>query len=206
MEREEFALRMLCDVLIALSGSLVDEVEILSTGGAEELMDDLRSTLSEDLALMGMDIEVMVDMKPLNDALNGVIARCEQPVLIMMADIPLVTPESINAMVERSEDIVVSPGRKGGTNALLIRKPSLFSVSYYGLSCIEHLNRARECNMTSAIHDSFFMSVDIDEADDLVEVLIHGEHTYSARYLNDIGLHLHADKESKTRVEVERWI
>ena len=37
-EREELALRMLNDVLVALSRSEVDEVEILTTGDADELM------------------------------------------------------------------------------------------------------------------------------------------------------------------------
>ena len=195
-EREELALRMLNDVLVALSRSEVDEVEILTTGDADELM--------EEQELKKAVTEVRSDSRGLNEALNAAIAEQEQPVLILMADIPLVTPESINKMIERTEDVVVAPGRKGGTNALLLRKPSLFSVSYYGISCIEHLNIARMCNLTCGIHDSFFMSIDIDEVDDLTELLIHGLGSYSALYLDEIGVHLHANKGSEVHAEVVR--
>ncbi len=192
-EREELALMMLNDVLTALSKSMIDEIEILATSGGFAV---------EEIEIGAM--EVKYDERGLNEALNTAISGQEQPILIIMADIPLVTPDSINEMINRNEDVIVSPGRRGGTNALLLRKPSLFSVSYYGLSCIEHLERAALCNMSCGVHDSFFMSVDIDEIEDLVELLIHGKNTYSARYLNDLGLHLHADKESKRRVEVVR--
>ena len=195
-EREELALRMLNDVLVALSRSEVDEVEILTTGDTEELM--------VEQGLKKMVTEVRSDNRGLNEALNAAIARQEQPVLILMADIPLVTPESINKMIERTEDVVVAPGRKGGTNALLLRKPSLFSVSYYGISCIEHLNIARMRNLSYGIHDSFFMSVDIDEVEDLTELLIHGLGSYSALYLDEIGVHLHVDKGSEMHAEVVR--
>ncbi len=183
---------MLNDVLTALSKSAIDEIEILATGDG----------FTEELKVE--HTEVRYDDRELNDALNTAIASQNQPILIIMADIPLVTPASINEMIRRKEDVIVSPGRKGGTNALFLRKPSRFYVSYYGISCIEHLEMAVRCDMSCGLHDSFFMSVDIDEVDDLVELLIHGKDTYSARYLTDIGLHLHADKESKTRVEVIR--
>ncbi len=191
-EREKLALMMLKDVLTALSRSMIDRIEILATGGG----------FVEELKVR--DIEVRYDDRDLNDALNTAISVQDQPVLIIMADIPLVTPESINEMINRNEDVIVSPGRRGGTNAMLLRKPSLFSVSYYGISCIAHLERALLCNMSCGVHDSFFMSVDIDEVEDLVELLIHGKNTHSARYLNDIGLRLHANKGSKTRVDVVR--
>jgi len=194
IEREELALRMLNDVLVALSRSAVDEVEILTTGSTGELMAELEKTVTE----------VRSDSRGLNAALNAAIAQQEQPVLILMADIPLVTPESINKMIERTEDVVVAPGRKGGTNALFLRRPFLFSVSYYGISCIEHLNRARRSNLTYAIHDSFFMSVDIDEVEDLTELLIHGLGSYSALYLDEIGVHLHVNKGSEVHAEVVR--
>ncbi len=197
-EREELALRMLKDVLAALSKSEIEEAEIISTC-SEEILEELKSGFNQKLKLT-----VREDSRGLNEVLNGVLRDEKEPVLIIMADIPLATPESINGIVGHEEDVVIAPGRKGGTNALFLRRPSEFAVSYYGISCLEHIETAKRRNLTHVIHDSFFISADIDEIDDLTELLIHGK-GFSTEYLHRIGVSLRVDKKSMTQAKVERF-
>jgi len=200
-EREELAIRMLKDVLAALSKSEIEEAEIISTG-SEEIMEELKSGLDSH-ARWKLKLSAREDGRGLNAVLNEVLREEKEPVLIIMADIPLATPESINEIVGHEEDVVIAPGRKGGTNALFLRRPSEFAVSYYGISCLEHIETAKRRNLTHVIHDSFFIGADIDEIDDLTELLIHGR-GFSAEYLRRIGVFLRVDKKSKTPAIVDR--
>jgi 2-phospho-L-lactate guanylyltransferase len=140
---------------------------------------------------LNLKLSVREDGRGLNEVLNEEIKDEKEPVLIIMADVPLATPESINKIICREEDVVIAPGREGGTNALFLRKPYKFAVSYYGISCLKHIETARRRDLSYAIHDSFFISTDIDEVDDLSELLIHGREggrsrSFSAEYLRGI--------------------
>ena len=196
-EREELAMMMLKDVLVTLSESKIEEVEIITTCSKEELLNELK------LELRNLKLTVRVDEKGLNEVLNEVIQNEKDPRLILMADIPLVTPESINELIGYEADVVIAPGRNGGTNALFMRKPCEFVVSYYGVSCLEHIETAKRRNLSYTVHDSFFISADIDEDDDLMELLIHGRY-FSAEYLRMIGVFIQVDKKSKLRARVDR--
>jgi 2-phospho-L-lactate guanylyltransferase len=208
-EREEFAVRMLGDVLVALSESEIEEVEIISTCSEEQIKEDLNRGLKLNLELeselksdLNLKLTVREDGRGLNEVLNEEIKDEKEPVLIIMADVPLATPESINEIISREEDVVITPGREGGTNALFLRKPYKFAVSYYGISCLKHIETAKRRDLSYAIHDSFFISTDIDEVDDLIELLIHGR-GFSAEYLRGIGVSIHADNNSKMRAKVK---
>ena len=201
-EREELALRMLMDVLGAISESKLEEVEIIATCPKDELVEKLKLHGGVDLKLR-LKVRVKEDRRGLNELLNDVIGKEQEPVLIIMADIPLATPRSINELIEHEEVVVIAPGRKGGTNALFLRRPYDFSVSYYGISCAEHVEMAKKRNLSYAVYDSFFISTDIDEIDDLIELLIHGK-GFSAAYIRSIGIVLRMDKNLKTRALIER--
>jgi 2-phospho-L-lactate guanylyltransferase len=71
---------------------------------------------------------------------------------------------------------------------------------------LKHIETARRRDLSYAIHDSFFISTDIDEVDDLIELLIHGggrSRGFSAEYLRGIGVSIHADNNSKMRAKVK---
>jgi len=197
-EREELALCMLRDVLVTLGRSTIREVEIITTATSADLM-----TVAEQHDASNMRITMREDTRGLNDALNDLLADELEPVLIVMADIPLALPATINEIVAHPEEVVIAPGRKGGTNALFLRKPAAFSVSYYGTSFTKHRELAQRLHLSFAIHDSFFISADIDEVDDLIELLIHGK-GYSTAYLRRIGVQLLVDKQAKTRAMITR--
>jgi len=201
-EREELALRMLKDVLGAVSESKIEEVEVLSTCSKDEITEELKSDTELKSTLK---LTVREDARELNDVLNDLITKEKEPVLIIMADIPMATSQSINELIEHEEEVVIAPGRNGGTNALLLRRPSAFFVSYYGISCSKHIETAERRNLSYAVYDSFFISTDIDEVEDLIELFIHGK-GFSRDYLRRIGVVLKMDKNSKRRAIVDRQI
>ena len=198
-EREALALKMLKDVLAALSTSKIDKVELLTTGSADELADEVPVNANKTT----LTVRVRQDYRGLNEALNAVLTEEKEPVLILMADVPLTTPESINELIAHEEDVVIAPGRKGGTNALFLRKPHEFFVSYYGTSYLAHRETAKQRNLSHAVYDSFFISTDIDEVEDLIELLIHGN-GFAADYLRSLGVCLKVNKNLKTRALVDR--
>ncbi len=160
---------MLEDVVDAVSG--LGRVSILQKDPLPEdrIFDCLRSR---------PEIEFLECSQELDPALNMVIESEEKKgwpsdILIAMADLPLIRPSDLEELVRTPGEVVIVPGRGGGTNLILIRDPK-FRVSYYGLSFLKHLQAARDLDLSAGVFESFRCASDIDEPSDLVEVLIHG--------------------------------
>lgn len=166
-EREALARVMLEDVIRAIRKTDRDP-EILST---------------EPIAVDGAT--VIVDDRPLSDAVNAVL---EPPMAIVMGDLALATADVLERLWKLSGDVVIAPGLGGGTNALVVRH-SDFSVDYHGASFRDHVAIADEIGATVTEFDSYRLGTDVDEPDDLVEVLLHGEGK-SAEWLADHGVEL----------------
>ncbi len=188
-EREDFAMAMLSDV-----------AEALIRSGCFGVIDILSSSIIE---IRGASI--VLTENGLNEALNEYLHKMSshsihEPVLIIMADIPLVSVKNIKDIASSSADIVIVPGRMGGTNALFIRDPSGFHVDYYGASFLKHREIASTNKLKHDVFDSFNLSTDIDETEDLAEVLLHGA-GHAARYMRELGFIL---AEHGGRVGVKR--
>jgi len=145
------------------------------------------------------DAEVIVSEKDLNAALNDFLGSEPEPVMIIMADIPLITVKNIRDMLASPADVVISPGRGGGTNVQYIKEPQKYHVDYYGASFLDHMRITEDNGLSAEVFDSFNVSSDIDEAQDLVELYIHGKGK-AAEYLRSIL----ALDVSKGRVKVAR--
>lgn len=169
-EREEFVELMLRDVVGCLQKAGVENIDVLTTPD---------NGVPEDL-----QVNVIPDKHDLNEAINGYLGREKEPVLIIMADIPLVKTENIKELISRPEDVVIVPGKGGGTNILFIKDPSNFHVKYYGSSFLNHCSIARSRNCSFSVYDSFLLSTDIDEPHDLVEIMLHG-HGKSKEYVTE---------------------
>jgi 2-phospho-L-lactate guanylyltransferase len=174
-EREDFAMAMLCDVALTLRNSgCFNVVDILSTA-----IIDIKGT------------NVVLTDLGLNESLNEYLKKMSshslnEPVLIIMADLPLVSLKNIEDITSSNADIVIAPGRMGGTNAVFIRKSSSFHVDYYGASFLKHCEIAAGNGLNIQVFDSFNLSTDIDEVSDLTEVLLHGK-GHAAKYLQKLG-------------------
>lgn len=162
-EREEFVELMLGQVIASLREAGIEEIDILSPSNYG--LEDMEKA------------NVLLDKEDLNKALNKYLEQARVPVLIVMADLPLLSPEHIKEIVSIKEDICIVPGKGGGTNVLFIKEPSKYRVKYYGSSFLTHCSIAEEKGHRVKIYDSFLAATDIDEPEDLVELLIHGSGT-----------------------------
>jgi 2-phospho-L-lactate guanylyltransferase len=116
-----------------------------------------------------------------------------------MADLALATPTALDRLFVPETDVVLTPGRGGGTNAVVARHPD-FRVDYHGASIRDHRTIAADVDASLATVDSYRLATDVDEPDDLVEVLLHGEGR-AADWLRDRGFEVVA---RDGRVEARR--
>ncbi|HOI13585.1 MAG TPA: 2-phospho-L-lactate guanylyltransferase [Methanoculleus sp.] len=144
---------------------------------------------------------VAVRTEPLNDAINWALKQFHCPALIIMADIPLVTAGDIQRLIRTEKDMAVVPGRGGGTNVIFLKRPQCFRADFYGASFLDHLRVAEECGFSVEVIDSFRMSTDVDEKEDLVEILIHGKGRKSREYLENSGFSIVLDEKGRVRVQ-----
>ncbi len=162
-QRHLLAFAMLRDVLKALRST--DRVTLLARPG-------LRCEMLEDLG-----IELVFSNLELNDALNYFIDRVassgwHEDILITMADLPLLREEDVKMMIQTPGDVVLAPGRGGGTNMILIRDPR-FRTRYSGLSFLKHQLEAARLGIEVGYYYSYRAGCDIDEPEDLLEILLH---------------------------------
>lgn len=185
-ERRGLALCMLNDVIDATDGF---DIDILTPS-----------------VLSGANIEshILLSELGLNEALNEYLRRHAEygggPVMIVMGDLPLVLNHHITEIACSDSDVVIAPGKGGGTNILCIKDPSRFRVDYYGTSFLDHLQIAHENDLTVGLYDSFAASTDIDEPDDLVELLLHGHGKAAHNMLADLGFVV-AVRDGRAQVE-----
>jgi 2-phospho-L-lactate guanylyltransferase len=154
-EREAFARAMLADVTDAIRCS----------GAVPTLLSTHPFTWPQ--------TEVRVIAAGLNDALNTYFAENKEPLLLVMADLPLASSEALQRVMNTRADIGIVPGRGGGTNVLFLKDPGRFRADFYGASYQKHLRIASEFGCSVEQVDSFRLHTDIDEEEDLVEVLLH---------------------------------
>lgn len=146
---------------------------------ARAMLEDVCGTVAEAggsptvLSTADLDCEwpVVVDDRLLTPAVND---RLDPPVAVVMADLALSTPAALSRLFGADGDVVIAPGLGGGTNALVVRHPD-FSTDYHGVSVADHRRIAEAIGATVTEIDSFRLSVDIDEPEDLVELALHGD-------------------------------
>ncbi|GCF13179.1 2-phospho-L-lactate guanylyltransferase [Haloarcula mannanilytica] len=163
---------------------LADVVDAVTAAGHEP---DVISTAPLDCAA-----PVTIDdrgLDPLvNDLLTATVTDDESALAVVMADLPLVTQESIERLFTPDADVVLAPGLGGGTNAFVCRHPE-FRVDYHGASIRDHRRIAQEVGAETVEVDSRRLATDIDEPADLAEVLLHSDGA-AADWLADAGFSL----------------
>lgn len=145
----------------------------------------LRVSLLTTMPFEWGDAEILVSEKDLNAALNDYLLSQDCPVMIVMADVPLITRKNVADILNSDADLVIAPGRGGGTNLQFIKDPKRYHVDYYGASFLDHMKIARDNGLSVEVFDSFNVSSDIDETGDLIELYIHGRGE-AAKYLRSI--------------------
>lgn len=97
-----------------------------------------------------------------------------QGVLIVPADLPLITTEDVRAMLERAHDppvVVVAPDlRRQGTNALLVHPVGLIEYEFGPGSFQRHCERALEAGARLEVCELPSLALDMDLPEDLDKV------------------------------------
>lgn len=92
-------------------------------------------------------------------------------VLIIPADLPLITPEDIRAVMDRAKDppvVVVAPDRRReGTNALLVCPVGIIDYEFGPGSFERHCERARKAGARLEICELPSLALDMDLPEDL---------------------------------------
>ncbi|HMK54687.1 MAG TPA: 2-phospho-L-lactate guanylyltransferase [Methanobacteriaceae archaeon] len=195
-ERENLLKAMLKDVIKSLNNS-TDLVLVISSD--RDVLDFV-----EGLSVKCLREEGETD---LNGALMQAVAWCSinyQQVLIVPSDVPLLSPGHVEMILKiaEEEDVVIAPSKGGGTNALLC--PSLkFQTMFGDFSFFKHQEEALKNGLSFQIFDSFYLSLDVNTAEDLGEIILHGDGTNTKKYLENMGLSVHSHRGSD-RLRVEK--
>lgn len=138
---------------------------------------------------------------PPSDGADGTGSRTGGPVAVVMADLALATPRALSRLFEPDADVVIAPGRGGGTNALVVDHPN-FRVDYHGVSYRDHRAVADDVGADVAVVDSFRLATDVDEPGDLTEAYLHAPDDGATRaWLRSAGFELDV---REGRVDVSR--
>jgi 2-phospho-L-lactate/phosphoenolpyruvate guanylyltransferase len=131
------------------------------------------------LALARQQYGVQMVQESGNPELNEALTRATQmvvatlnarSVLIMASDIPMLTVDDLRNMIALSDAIgvVLAPDRHSdGTNAMIVRPPSLIPYRYGEGSLQKHIEETRKHGLEPKLFESPTMSLDIDVPADL---------------------------------------
>ncbi len=143
----------------------------------------------------------------LNKALTQAMKYCKgkaRKIIIVPSDIPLIGKTNIQMLIDASKslDFIIVPSKGGGTN-MIIMKPLAIRTKFEGFSYKEHVNAAERKKLNPQVHDSLFMALDVNTAEDLGEIMIHGEKTHTRKYLKELKVTFEPFRGSE-RIKVTR--
>jgi len=180
-ERQMFTLAMLEDVLKAVKCSMVRQTVVIgSDRTVKEIADDF-------------GVSYLKERKHgLNQAIKQATEWCIQnnanSILVLPADIPLITPEDINRIVKlcpKENSVVISPSQNGGTNALLQKPPNLIPTHFGPNSFSKHKTEAFHRGILTKTYISKRVAMDIDSPKDLENLLKIRAQTTSHKFLEN---------------------
>lgn len=180
-QRAALSLAMLLDVLDALRRT-------------KEVGSIVLVTRDINAARLGMAkrARVLSEGRPhgLNPALRTGIRFAEREgaerVLIVPADVPLAKPEDFRRILRagrKTSALIVPSYDGGGTNALLLRPPSIMPVSYGRNSFKRHCRLARKKGLRPRILKAWSLQLDVDTPFDLRRVRLAAGNTRCQKLL-----------------------
>ena len=195
-EREKLLKVMLQDVTDTLK-RYVDKIFIISRD--EDVLTYAKS--------LKLDTILENENSNLNKALTQAMKFCKgktRKVIIVPSDIPLIGKTNIAMLIKASKslDFIIVPSKGGGTN-MMIMKPMAIHTHFEGFSYKEHVNAAERKKLNPQVHDSLFMALDVNTAEDLGEIMIHGEKTHTRKYLKELKVQFEPFRGSE-RIKVTR--
>lgn len=157
--RAALAGAMLADVVAALRTA---ELHVVVAAGGEAAA-AAASALATEVVVDGPDVR----------SLDGAIAHARRRIgpvpglLVVQADLPLLTPDDVRTLVDGDHAVVVAPTADGGTSALLRRPPDVIGTAYGPGSGAAHQRLARDRGIIPHVVDLPGLRHDVDVLDDL---------------------------------------
>ena len=133
-------------------------------------------------------------------AAEDLLARGASTMLLLPADIPLVTKTDIEALLAEHTCPGVSltaAGSDAGTNALLVSPPTIIAPAFGDNSCQRHIALAREQGLQPAVVNTPGLSLDIDTVEDIRALLAAGRECATLRYLLESGIAVELEKSAE---------
>src|SRR3954470_11281353 len=180
--RERLAAAMVADVLEVLSGYPALERLVVVTAEA---------SVAEAATAAGAHVVPDPDEagQSAAAALGVLVARDElaaQRVLLVPGDTPALTAPDLDALLARTEPVVVVPDRHGtGTNALLLRPPTAIAPAFGPGSRERHQAAAEAAGVDHAVVRIPSLALDIDTPEDLAALRASGQCGSRTRALLD---------------------
>ena len=195
-ERESLLKVMLQDVTDTLKKH-VDKIFIISRD--EDVLNYAKK--------LNLDTILEDENSNLNKALKQAMKYCKgkaKKIIIVPSDVPLIGKTNIQMLIDASKslDFIIVPSKGGGTN-MIIMKPMAIHTRFEGLSYKKHVQAAERKKLNPQVHDSFFMALDVNTAEDLGEIMIHGEKTHTRKYLKELKVNVEPFRGSE-RLKVTR--
>ena len=172
---------MLKDVLKAMSGARSITGTIVVSPD-DDVIKFARKNGADGVAEPGVELN-----EALKIAIQSAITNGATSVLIMPSDIPFLTTvdiENIVAMASSQREVVITPSKNNGTNALFLSPPDIMTLHFGGESFPAHLSEAHRAGVKPRIYRSITVATDIDDPDDLVETKKLGRGTQTYKFLN----------------------
>jgi len=183
-ERKLLTIAMLEDVLKALKSSIVPEIVVVSSDPNVRVIADRFGVSFFSPSHNG-----------LNPAVEEATAWCMQKqadsVLVVPADIPLLSFEDVNKIVELGNSdeptVVLSPSSNGGTNALFQKPPNLLYANFGNKSFAKHFKQAQNKGVSVKFHYSTSIALDVDCEEDLLKLFKSPIANRSKHFLEEAG-------------------
>lgn len=179
-QRQRLALAMLADVInVARQSSSVSGAAVVSPD--EKIIDFARENGATGVAEPGLGLNGALKM-----AIEHVVDLGAKSVLIIPGDLPLLKSadiENIATMATAQRDVVISPSKANGTNALLLRPPDVINLRFGGESFPLHIKEAVQAGVKPRIYRSQTVAIDIDELEDLIKIETLGPGTRTHDFL-----------------------
>ena len=181
-ERQELVLAMFDDVLVSLRAShFIDEIFLVADKYFDPVADVQMITEIKNRGYDEAIIEALKDSR-VNQA---------QAMLILPADLPLVSRDELNTLIRDQEDrsIRIAGARdQDGTNALVMKPPHLLATSFGVGSFKRHKKFAKALSVKIEEVNLPGLSFDVDTEKDLIDFVQTKSDTRTYRFLEESGI------------------
>ncbi len=166
-ERSELVLTLFDNVMTSLTGSsAVRRIVVVSPD--PQVLDVSRRWQAERVEQSGRGLNAAIRL-----GRDHAVSLGAESILIVLADLPRLTSDDVDLMVNRSlaMSVTMAPDRHGrGTNAMILRPPDAIEPSFGVDSLLKHQYEVEQLGLNASTFKSPGTAFDVDTIDDLIDL------------------------------------